>query len=230
MDYSTRKLTKLGFTLIELLVTVAILAILIMIALSMVRTNRDKADDAKTKSELNRLKIAFEDYYADNNCYPPSSYFDESSDCGSSQLTPYLGAIPCNRQTNLPYILETDPTGCTWFKLYTNLKASESDPEAQALCAADGSNLGNYAISSDNVRPLVYCEATESSTPSSTPTPSPTPTPSFDPNSEHYYCSSLNNCTSFDPNVYICSPSYANNDNCDGGTTPCQTVGSCTLR
>lgn len=213
---------KSGFTLTELLVSVAILAILVIIALSMVKTNRDKADDAKTKSELIRLRVAFEDYYGDHNCYPPAEFFDSADDCGSNNLAPYLGSLPCDRHTGLPYVLETDPTGCNWFKLYTNLRTSESDPAAQALCATDGSQLGNYVVSSSNVAATVYCENVPSSAPAATP---PTQLPA---GHNYYYCSALNNCTSFDPSIETCTPYYTDNPNC-GGTvsSKCQTVGSC---
>lgn len=229
MKTYTKHKNNLGFTLIELLVAVAILAILIIIALSMLRSNRSKADDAKTKTTLNRLKIAFEDYYSDNNCYPPADFFDDASDCGSNELSPYLPSIPCDPTTGLPYVLETDDTGCQWFKLYTNLKTSKSDPEALAQCSSTGSTLGNYAVSSDNVLASVYC--TDSSpTPSGNPAPPNSPLPSIDPSYNYYYCSAVHNCTAYDPLEYVCTPSYTNNANCDGGTTPCQSIGHCTLR
>lgn len=219
---------KKGFTLIELLIVVSILAILVILAINLLRGNRDKADDAATKSDLNRLKIAFEDYYADHNCYPPASYFDDASDCGSSQLSPYLNRIPCDRHTDLPYILETDQSTCSWFKFYTTLNSASSDSDAVALCNDSGSSLGNYAVSSDNVRPLVLCSTNPA--PSPTPTPSSVPNPSYDPALNYYYCSSLSNCTSFDPAIYVCTPSFPSNPSCDGGTNPCQTVGTCRLR
>ncbi len=220
--------SKLGFTLIELLVVMSILAILIIIAIGMFSGNRDKADDAKTKSELNRLKIAFEDYYADNNCYPPAEYFDETSDCGSEQLKPYLNQVPCDPRTNLPYVLEKDQSGCTWFKLYTNLKSSTSDPEAIALCDPTGSTLGNYVVSSANVTATVSC-TNDPATSTPTPTPTPTPNPNALPNngSIYYYCSAIGNCTNFDHTQFTCTPYYANNPNCDGGINKCSSIGSC---
>jgi prepilin-type N-terminal cleavage/methylation domain-containing protein len=216
------KLTvKLGFTLTELLISVAILAILVVIALSMVKTNRDKADDAKTKAELDRLRIAFEDYYSDHNCYPPAEFFDDASDCGSNNLSPYLGNLPCDRHTNLPYILETDATGCSWFKLYTSLRTSQSDPQAQALCASDGSNLGNYVVSSSNVTATVYCDVIPESSSGQPPTQLPE-------GHNYYYCSAVNNCTWFNHTIETCTPYYTDNPNCGGnGDTKCQSVGSC---
>lgn len=142
----------------------------------MVGRQRDKAQDAKTKSELNRLRIAFEDYYGDHNCYPPPEWFDSTDDCGSENLRPYLGNIPCDPTTNLPYIVEYDNTGCKSYKLYGNLKYVE-DPDRLALCSTGGSTAGNYGVSSSNTTVSIDCEAvtTHSPTPVGSPPPSTIP-------------------------------------------------------
>lgn len=213
-----------GFTLIELLIVIAIIAILVVIALSMVKSNRDKATDSRIKSDLHRLKVAFEDYHADNGCYPPPSFFDDPSDCGSAHLAPYLSSIPCNQKSNNPYTLERDPSGCEWFKIYANLLIS-SDPQALKLCSSSGSNLGNYAISSDNVVPSVLCDAQSgSAAPSSAPGVSPLPQ-----GHNYYYCSAVGNCTSFNEDTHVCTPYFVDNPNCNGTVNPCaaQQVGSC---
>jgi hypothetical protein len=57
-----------------------------------------------------------------------------------------------------------------------------------------------------------------------------TPIASYDPSLNYYYCSTVNNCTSYDPLIYSCSPSYTDNANCDGGSNPCQHLGYCTPR
>ncbi|TXH02007.1 MAG: type II secretion system protein [Candidatus Moraniibacteriota bacterium] len=201
------KYNKKGFSLIELLVVVAILAILVTIALSMVTSNRDKATDAKTKSDLNRLKIAFEDYYGDHNCYPPAEWFDDASDCGSDVLKPYLNSLACNRKTDLPYAYVTDSTGCSWFKLYGTLLV-DSDNDALTNSTVVDSIPYNYGVSSSNT--------------SLVDAPSPLPA-----NHYYYYCSAVGNCTSFNASTHICNPYYVDNPNCDGGTSPCQSVGSC---
>ena len=95
-------LKKSAFTLIEVLVVVAILALLTLAAIVSFGGSRDKADDSRVKSDLDRLKIAFEDYYSDHNCYPPLEWFDSTADCGSDHLQPYLNVMPCNRKTGSP--------------------------------------------------------------------------------------------------------------------------------
>jgi prepilin-type N-terminal cleavage/methylation domain-containing protein len=59
-----------GFTLIELLVAIAIMAVLMAIALPNFLGARERARDAKLKSEMNQLKNAFQMYYNNYQKYP----------------------------------------------------------------------------------------------------------------------------------------------------------------
>ena len=205
---------KKGFTLIEVLIVITILALLSMGALFSVSKQRIKAEDASMKSDLNRLKIAFEDYYNDHNCYPPEIWFDGQEDAGSTVFQPYLSTLPYNKKTHLPYILEKDTTGCSWFKIYTTLN-NEDDPQAVELRTTDpalGSTLGNYGVSSSNVFVSIFYNPTAS------PTPTPTPTPA-------YYCQGIGNCSSI-PTGLTCSPSYG--DPSCGNTNLCaSTISTC---
>ncbi|TXH01677.1 MAG: type II secretion system protein [Candidatus Moraniibacteriota bacterium] len=208
------KKTK-GFTLIELLIVVTILAILILGAIAAILNSRKSATDASVKSELDRLKIAFEDYYGDHNCYPPTEWFDSVDDCGSNSLAPYLSKVPCNPRTELPYALETDATGCVWYKLYGYLSSPDSN---QIEPVTIQSSTYNYTIGSAN-------------SPASTPASSSAPASSYNPQPNHYYyyCSGINNCTSNpDPINQLCAPYFLDDANC-GGTAndKCHSVGTC---
>lgn len=198
---------KRGFTLIEVMIVVAIIALLVVALTFSMRFQRQKAEDARAKADLDRLKIAFEDYYSDNNCYPPAEWFDESADCGSPNLQPYLNNIPCDRRTQAPYVMEYDSAVCpSWYKLYTTL-ANTADPQVVELrSTTEGSTLGNYGISSSNtIVKILYSEP-------STPTV--------------YWCSASNNCTEYNPSLFSCSPSY-NDPDCTG-SSGCASAGSCT--
>lgn len=203
-----------GFTLIEVIILVAIIALLGLALIVSLTHHRQQAEDARIKSDLNRLKIAFEDYYNDHNCYPPSTWFDGPEDCSSSVFQPYLTTIPCSSKTLLPYPLETDSTGCKWFKIYGSL----TTPSSTTTCSSTGSTLGNYGTSSSNVTISVLCS------PSPTPSLPPSPVPSPIPNNT-YYCSAIGNCTYFDPNIWNCTPSYS--DPYCSGSNSCNNVGIC---
>lgn len=216
-------MNKKGFTLIEILIVISIIVILAVLAMAMFTSNLSKSRDSKRKADLHRLKIAFEDYYGDHNCYPPAEFFDDSSDCNSPSLAPYLASMPCDKRTGMPYQLETDVTGCSWFKLYGTLETATQDPQALAQCNLVGSNLGNYGVSSSNTSVQVYCPPQAESDPSASGS-APTPIPG----SLYYYCSSVGNCTNYNPHTNHCTPNYINNPDCDGGANKCQTVGTCT--
>jgi len=200
-----------GFTLVELLIVVAILAILIIVSLASLTKERTKAQDAKIKADLHSLKIAFENYYNDNNCYPPAAWFDDASDCESSNLSPYLKTLPCDPRTSMPFVLETDPTTCTWFKFYAQI-TNLGDPQYKNFYDQNNNLLGTYAVSSDNIS--LYNSSSNSSI-------------VYDPNNP-YYCQGIGNCSLTPPSL-ACSPSYPD-PNC-GNTNLCSsTVSTCVLR
>jgi prepilin-type N-terminal cleavage/methylation domain-containing protein len=205
--------SKKGFTLIEVLIVVAILAILMITLLVSVRSQRAKAEDARIKSDLERLRIAFEDYYNDNNCYPSEDWFDDSSDCGTNYLQPYLSAIPCDKKTNEPYRLFYAPTQCSGFQLYAKLQ-NYSDPSYTEYYDSSSELVGTYGVSSSNV------------TLSSPGDSGLGMSGGEQGNHNYYWCSGTNNCTSYDPSLFSCSPSYTDNPNCD--EQGCVSTGSCT--
>lgn len=156
-----------GFTLIEILIVVSIIAILVVMFTVSFRQQRLKAEDTRTRNDLRLLKIAFEDYYNDNNCYPPAAWL---STCESTSLAPYLSNIPCQANRD-PFIVEYDVTTCEWFKLYTELHINDT-PELQLLWVYDASGSDyDYGVSSENVAISI--------------------------NGPAYYCSAISNCTLF---------------------------------
>lgn len=212
----SRSPLKSAFTLIEVLIVVAIIALLVIALTLSMRSQRQKAEDARAKSDLERLKIAFEDYYSDNNCYPPPEWFDGPEDCGSSALQPYLNSITCDRRTGLPYPMEYDSAGCpSWYKLYTTLTFPDPD---SPLCSDTGSTLGNYGVASSNTILSVVCTASPAPSSGSTPPPDP---------EALYYCQNLGNCSEI-PTGWTCGITFSDG-NC-GGTPlcPAEKVSSCT--
>ena len=165
-----KNINKKGFTLAEILIVIAIIAILSIIALTQYKTQIAKAFDKKRKDHLYRLKVALEEYYADNNCYPTSL-----PDCGVS-FAPYLPQIPCDPQSKEPYEYVYDEQACPqWFKVYTLLDNTADAKITEVGCAAgcgpddngDGSSDYNYGVSSTNT---IVGEGV-----TATPTPGPTP-------------------------------------------------------
>ena len=144
---------KKGLTLIELVIVIAILAILLIITMMSWRNQIDKARDAQRKDDLQRISIAFEEYFSDFGCYPPATILNN---CGGGELMPYLDKIPCDPVTKEPYdyVPDSDHPACFRnFRILAHLD-NESDPVIGSLnCQPDcgyGPTL-NYGVASTNI-------------------------------------------------------------------------------
>lgn len=202
-----KKYLKSGFSLIEILIIISIIALLATALLISVRSQRQKAEDARTKSEINRFQIAMEDYYGDKNCYPPAAWFDDASDCNTNSMSPYLPSMICDDKTGTPYRYETDATGCKWYILYGTLQRT-SDESYNQYFSQSTEFLGTYAAGSANA-PIIANRTYDII------------------NHQYYWCSGTTNCTSYNPNTHACTPSFMDDVNCGGG---CTQAGSCTPR
>lgn len=164
---------KRGFTLAEVLITIAIIALLFIIALWNWRNQIGRGYDARRKSDLARIKIAFEDYYNDHNCYPPD---DVLTICDGNALVPYMPKIPCDPTKRTPYVyFPEDPDGCSGYRVLAALEDS-SDPDIGKVGCSVAQGCGytdtayNYGISSG-----VGVFGAGGGSPQPTPTPTPTP-------------------------------------------------------
>ncbi len=187
---------KKGFTLIEMVVAVAILGLLIIITTMSWKNQLDKARDAQRKNDLQRISIAFEEYFSDFGCYPPE---DILQNCGGGNLRPYLDKIPCDPVTGEPYQYVPDgehPACPKNFRILIRL-ANDGDPAIADLgcagelgCGWNGNPVYNYGISSKNVtvaNPSTALGASPSPSPAASASPQPSASPgtlACDPNGQ----------------------------------------------
>lgn len=170
-----RSFSEVGYSLLEILITISIL-ILLLAALFFVfnpKTQIDKANDGKRKTEMTQLTKILEDWYNDKQCYPkPSDICYNAATvladgtytcniCGTAQparsLSPYLRSLPCDPvHPQKKYLYQFDSTDCpTWYRIYSVLSLS-SDPAITAIGCSDGcgpppSYSYNYGVSSPNI-------------------------------------------------------------------------------
>ena len=194
-----------GFTLVELLIVLSIIAILAALIISLFSSQILKGNDAKRKGDLDRIKIAAEEYEKDHNCYP------KSISCGvhpDQEVYPYLNNVPCDPITNVSYVYTNDNnlTCPAWFKIFTVL---ENTQDTSATPGIGPHGAYNYDVASANAPANVaYIPP-----PTSSPGASPSPTPSYLPQDNFYGCRSQE-CVQilWDPARPgpECDPSYGN--------------------
>jgi len=148
-----------GFTLVELLVVMAIMIVLAIIMLGAFNPSGmfNRGRDSLRKKDLNRIKIAFEEYFNDKGTYPMDiSNWNIKSNCGKNLSNfPYLKPWPCDPDGN-PYKIIVYPNK---FKILTNLEnKKDSDIPDDWYLAENFVNTGgytnddvNYGVSSPNI-------------------------------------------------------------------------------
>lgn len=202
-----------GFTLTEFLIILGLVVILFIIFSQQLQNSYiPRARDAERKTDLERVKIAFEDYYNDNGCYPDP---EQLQNCNSDDLQPYLQTIPCDPETKEPYYYEPDPDNqCGGYRLLTELRY-KSDPEITSVGCPDPYNYG-VSVGVPLVTEACAPAATGSPTPSVIPSTVPSPSPSTSPTiNGSWACDPEGACNHYsDPLSAGCPETYATYEEC----------------
>ena len=135
----------------ELLVVVTILIVLGLALLMSLNplTQIIKGYDTRRRSDLNKIKIAFEAYYSDHDCYPDKSVLTQ---CDSTALQPYINTIPCDPSTKAGYKINVFPTDSTCPQKYaiyastTSVFNSSTVPGCTNTYAVYSSNMGGLEL------------------------------------------------------------------------------------
>ncbi len=183
---SLKKTDQAAFTLIELIVSLAILAVLFLLIFFLWQNQLAKARDTRRKSDLERIRIAFEEYYNDHQCYPPADILET---CLGEQLRPYLDQVPCDPLTNQPYcyVYDQDHASCgQTFRVLASFENPLDKIIAKIECDGEShcgweSECGSL---NDSVINYTYGTASTNTTvlnPAASPLPSPSPTASTNP-------------------------------------------------
>jgi type II secretory pathway pseudopilin PulG len=116
-NYQHNSFSLRAFTLIELLIVTSIIIILAIITIAYFRGQIFKGNDARRRADIDRMKIAVEEYEKDHNCYP--LYVT----CGiipTQPIYPYLNNVPCDPVTNASYFYEHENDSCPgWYRFYS---------------------------------------------------------------------------------------------------------------
>lgn len=135
--------------MIELLVVLAIIGVMAILFFFGMRGQIEKGRDAKRKDDLEDIKIAYEDYYSDNDCYPPD---DALSNPASTALEPYLNPIPRDPLTDDPYRYLPLSGTCPGYRLLTKLEFQDDPSIFEVGCTKTSCGLStdylevNYGV------------------------------------------------------------------------------------
>ncbi len=115
-----KKINEKAFTLIELLVVIAIIGILATVVLVNLSSTRERARDARRKSDLSNIRLALEMYYDAQSipAYPAETGWTAAIDTYMSG-----GATP------------TDPRGSTYVNSGAYCYKLNSDGNGYEVCA-----------------------------------------------------------------------------------------------
>lgn len=152
-----------GFTLVELIIVIAILAMMIVIMIGILNPIAlvNKGYDARKKKDVNRIKVAFEEYASDNDgCFPTAAVIStkgllNDASCNKGVFAPWLSSWPCDSRRK-HYLIFTEPSDCPkWFKIATKLdNLRDSDIPAYIPPSMGGEitrATANYGVSSTNI-------------------------------------------------------------------------------
>jgi type II secretory pathway pseudopilin PulG len=144
---------KNGLTLIEVMIIMVIAVSFFILGFVVLYSQIGKSRDAKRKDDLQRIRIAFEDYFNDNGCYPRSEVLE---DCGGDTFKPYLEKIPCDPESKEPYLIYVQQTVCpSWYIVLTKMEYLDGlSNSCQSGCNFENEdNPYHYYIASGNVSP-----------------------------------------------------------------------------
>ena len=134
-----------GFTLIELLIVIAIIGILASLIIANVQGVRQRARDARRKSDLDAVQTALRLYYNDNKSFPATAAVVWGNPLQSGS-TVYLSQLPSDPSLSggNPNYIYTQVSSDSYTLRATLENASDPDiAESQARC---GGSSTQYAV------------------------------------------------------------------------------------
>lgn len=166
-----------GFSLAELLIITSVIALLVIAGIIGWQKQIDRGYDAKRKSDLKNIQNAFDDYYNDKNCYPTVAVL---SNCGGTDLAPYIAEVPCDPHTHKPYVyrpLSVDGgQDCSGYRVLTTLKDKQDLDIARVGCNAEWCGFTDVPVGY-NYGVSMGVQVPKDGFDPGTQAPTPTPTP-----------------------------------------------------
>ena len=117
-----------GFTLLQLLITITILAIVSSISYKIGEGNtRAKIRDAQRINDVNKIKVALEQFYEKKNQYPPLDPANTQTIFTSDQTQPWIPDLVPNYEKSLPQDPKQVPSSSATYLYYVSLDRKSYD-------------------------------------------------------------------------------------------------------
>lgn len=149
-----------GFTLVELMVTVAIIAILSMVAIAVFTNLQKNARDTRRKQDIDAIASALEAHFGDSNCGANFSQYcaPQTSWFANNQIPP----DPRNNQSDCGDSSSVDiyQKRC-WYCIHadgSNGLCSQSDSAVSTTNPAIGATIWSVCANLENGNPKYYCK------------------------------------------------------------------------
>ena len=147
------ELNKKGLTLIELLIVIAIIGVLSTVLMVNFIGIRERARDARRKSDLRQIQQAIELYKADAGNYPAQNILD--GNCGGALLSPdgntmYMSKVPGDPGSfGCYHYLNPGESGAPYTLWACLENTNDNDSHSSISSGQCGLNLKTFKISSD---------------------------------------------------------------------------------
>lgn len=129
-----------GFTLIELLVVIAVIGMLASIVLVSLGPAREKARDARRKSDIRQISLAMELCFDDAGCGDREEYLPTSSGGNAvTAISTYMDPLPVDPSDSSPqqYTWVSNAGDLTQFCVFTKL----DNEDTYIAASAKGTNF-----------------------------------------------------------------------------------------
>lgn len=141
-----------GFTLIELLVVISIIGVLSSLIMANVSGIRERARDAKRKSDMREVKTALQMYHNDNDDYPTTESFPTAGNPlqNSDRTTIYMKQIPAGPvEGEIYHYLKGDDKDSYTLKTTLENKSDAEAGKSQIKCGVEESAAADYYVCPD---------------------------------------------------------------------------------